>query len=65
MHLSKVYSAQFDVLNSFVVEVEVDINKSGIPSFKIVGLPDKAVDESKERVSAAIRNIGYKESQPA
>ncbi len=65
MHLSKIYSAQFDILNSFVVEVEVDINKSGTPSFKIVGLPDKAVDESKERVSAAIRNIGYKEDQPA
>lgn len=58
MHLAKIYSAQFDILNSFIVEVEVDINKSGLTSFKIVGLPDKAVEESKERVSAAIKNIG-------
>jgi len=64
MNLSKIYSAQFDVLKSFIVEIEVDIYKSGIPSFKIVGLPDKAVDESKERVSAAIKNIGFTKEDP-
>ena len=58
MHLAKIYSAQFGILNSFIVEVEIDVYKSGLASFKIVGLPDKAVEESKERVSAAIKNIG-------
>ncbi len=57
MNLSKIYSAQFDVLNSFIVEVEVDINKKGVGGvFKVVGLADKAVDEAKERVSAALKN---------
>lgn len=43
-------------LNSVPVEVEVDIEKRGFPAFTIVGLPDKAVEESKERVRAAIIN---------
>jgi magnesium chelatase family protein len=63
MNLAKVYSAQFDILNSFIVEVEVDINKSGMPNYKIVGLGDKAVEESKERVPTAIKNTGFKESR--
>jgi len=41
-----------------MVEVEVDI-APGLPSFTIVGLPDKAVQEAKERVRAAIRNSNY------
>ena len=44
-------------LDGAVVEVEVDIS-SGLPAFTIVGLPDAAVQESKERVRAAIRNSG-------
>jgi magnesium chelatase family protein len=40
------------------VEVEVDIASQGLPSFTIVGLPDKAVEEAKERVRSAIRNTG-------
>ena len=40
-----------------VVEVEVDIS-SGLPAFNVVGLADKAVQESRERVRAAIRNSG-------
>ena len=39
------------------VEVEVDLS-SGLPAFNIVGLPDKAVEESKERVRSAIKNSG-------
>jgi predicted ATPase with chaperone activity len=39
------------------VEVEVDISQ-GLPSFQIVGLPDTAVQESRERVRAAVRNSG-------
>ena len=57
MNLAKIYSTQFDVLNSFVVEVEVDIVKnSGTPTLKIVGLPDKAVEEARERVVTALKN---------
>lgn len=44
-------------LEGFVVEVEVDISP-GLPAFNIVGLPDTAVQESRERVRAAIRNSG-------
>jgi hypothetical protein len=37
MNLAKIYSAQFDILNSFIVEVEVDITKSGIGGYKSSG----------------------------
>ena len=59
MHLGKIFSVQTDLASSHIVEVEVDIHKSGLPSFSIVGLPDKAVEESRERVAAAIKNSGY------
>jgi magnesium chelatase family protein len=44
-------------LEGFIVQVEVDISP-GLPAFTIVGLPDTAVQEAKERVRAAIRNSG-------
>lgn len=44
-------------LEGFVVQVEVDISP-GLPQFTIVGLPDAAVKEARERVRAAIRNSG-------
>jgi magnesium chelatase family protein len=56
--LAKVVSAATVGLNSVPVEVEVDIEKRGFPAFNIVGLPDKAVEESKERVRAALKNTG-------
>jgi magnesium chelatase family protein len=44
-------------IDGVLVEVQVDFNpRSGIPSFAIVGLPDSAVRESRERVRAAIKN---------
>jgi magnesium chelatase family protein len=55
--VAKIFSATTVGLDSFLVEVEVDIG-SGLPSFTIVGLPDKAIDESKERIRAAIKNSG-------
>lgn len=55
MSLAKVSSAAVIGLEAVPVEVEVDIS-NGLPSFTIVGLPDKAVEESKERVRAAIKN---------
>lgn len=45
-------------LNGVLFNIEVDIS-NGIPGMEIVGLPDTAVRESKERVRAAIRNAGY------
>src|SRR5712692_5166342 len=39
-----------------LVEVEVDIAPEGMPNFLVVGLPDAAVQEARERVRAAIRN---------
>ena len=42
-----------------LVEVETHVEKQ-IPGFIIVGLPDNAVRESRERVIAAIKNSGYK-----
>jgi magnesium chelatase family protein len=55
--LAKVLSGAIVGLDGAVVEVEVDISQ-GLPSFTIVGLPDAAVQEAKERVRAAIRNSG-------
>jgi len=44
-------------LDGYIVQVEVDISP-GIPAFNIVGLPDTAVQEARERVRAALRNSG-------
>jgi len=59
MSFAKIYSAQTVLLNAHLITIEVDISK-GLHSFTIVGLPDKAVEESRDRVSAAIKNIGYR-----
>lgn len=56
--LAQVCSAAVVGLDAVAVTVEVDIASRGLPSFTIVGLPDKAVEESKERVRAAITNSG-------
>jgi magnesium chelatase family protein len=56
--LAKINSSAIIGLNAVPVEVEVDIASQGLPSFTIVGLPDKAVEEAKERVRSAIRNTG-------
>ncbi len=56
--LAKVLSCAVVGLDGAIVEVEVDISP-GLPTFTIVGLPDTAVQEAKERVRAAIRNSGY------
>lgn len=57
MSFAKVYSAQVNLLRGVIVSIEVDLSR-GLHSFNIVGLPDKAVDESKDRVSGAIKNSG-------
>ncbi|MCH5586180.1 YifB family Mg chelatase-like AAA ATPase [Shimazuella sp. AN120528] len=52
---AKMMSASVLGVDGFLVEVEVDIS-NGLPMFDIVGLPDSAVREAKERVRVAIRN---------
>ena len=46
-------------VNGYIVDVEVDISK-GLPGYTLVGLPDNAVKEGKERVKSSILNLGYK-----
>lgn len=58
MSFAKVYSAQVNLLRGAIVTIETDLSR-GLHSFSVVGLPDKAVDESKDRVSGAIKNSGY------
>lgn len=59
MSFAKVYSAQVNLLSGQIVTIEVDLSR-GLHAFSVVGLPDKAVDESKDRVSGAIKNSGFK-----
>ena len=55
--LAKVFSCAVVGLDGVLVEVEVDVGQ-GQPGMIVVGLPDKAVEESRERVRSAIRNSG-------
>ncbi|MEX2007985.1 MAG: YifB family Mg chelatase-like AAA ATPase [Candidatus Spechtbacterales bacterium] len=56
---SLVYSAARQGMTTQTVSVEADVSV-GLHSFRIVGLPDKAVDEAKERVSSALKNSACK-----
>jgi magnesium chelatase family protein len=56
--LIRIPSASLHGIEAYLVDVEVDIS-SGLPAFVIVGLPDAAVRESKERVRTALRNCGF------
>ncbi len=56
--LATVFSCAVVGMNGAIVQVEVD-TANGLPSFVVVGLPDTAVQESRERVQAAIRNAGF------
>ncbi len=59
MSFAKVWSVQHALLRAQIISIEVDLSK-GLQAFSIVGLPDKGVEESKDRVSAAIKNSGFK-----
>jgi magnesium chelatase family protein len=56
--LSKVLSGSTYGVSAYIVDVETHLEK-GIPGFTIVGLPDSAIRESRERITAAIRNSGF------
>ena len=57
--LSKIYSIALCGLKGQLVEIEVDTRRS-MPGFSIVGLPDAAVSEAKERVLSAVKNTGIR-----
>jgi magnesium chelatase family protein len=59
---SKVFSGAIVGLDAQIIEVEADVSY-GLPVFNIVGLPDKAVQESKERVGSAIKSSQLKSPQ--
>ena len=56
--VSKVLTSTVIGLEAYKIEVEVDILNS-LPGVSIVGLPDTAVTEARERVKSAIKNSGY------
>src|SRR5262245_42587494 len=56
--LAKVFTCAVVGLDGELVQAEVDI-APGLPAFHIVGLPDTAVQEARERVRAAVRNSGF------
>ncbi len=58
MELSRVVSCAFQGIEAQTVEVEVSLSR-GLPSFTIVGLPETAVKESRERVESAIKSTGF------
>lgn len=57
--LAKVFSSALTGLEAIPIEIEVDTSP-GMPFFNIVGLPDKAVEESKDRINSAIKNCGLR-----
>ena len=56
---SKLESVGLFGIDTYMIEIEADVS-GGLPAFDIVGLPDAAVKESRDRVRAAIKNCGYK-----
>lgn len=56
--IAKFRSTALYGVEAFIVEVEVDVS-NGLPAFNIVGLPDTAIQESRERVRSAIKNAEY------
>lgn len=56
--LARIWSASLIGIDALKVGVEVDLS-GGLPGVVIVGLPDTAVQESRERVRAALKNAGF------
>lgn len=59
MALSHFFSAAFQGIDAYQIDVEIDTIESEVCSLVIVGLPDASVKESKDRVFAAVKNSGY------
>jgi magnesium chelatase family protein len=58
MQYARVYGAQTSLLNPYLVTIETDLSR-GLHAFTLVGLPDKAVEESRDRVASAIKHSGF------
>lgn len=58
--LANVSTAALMGINAFTIQLEVDLARSGVPAFCMVGLAEGAVKESKERVFTALKNSGFK-----
>ncbi len=58
MQFSKLFSVQIVGLTPHIVDVEADISR-GLHSFSLVGLPGTSIDESRDRVGAALKNSGF------
>ncbi len=56
--LARIHSFGINGIDAYAVTIEVDVAR-GLPSMQIVGLPDNAIRESKERVRSAIKNAGF------
>lgn len=56
--VAKCYSMGLYGMEAFLVEVETDLS-AGLPAFELVGLPDAAVKESRDRVRSALKNCGF------
>ena len=56
--VNKVTTATVIGLNAYEVSVETDV-QNGLPSFSVVGLPDAAVNEARDRVRSAVKNSGF------
>jgi len=57
MNFARVFGAQPSLPSAHLVSVEADIGR-GLHAFSVVGLPDKAVEEARDRVASAIKNTG-------
>ncbi len=55
---AKVHSAETNLLSPHIIDIEVDLSP-GLHSFSVVGLPDKAVEEARDRIGAALKNSGF------
>ena len=53
---SRIHSCALQGIHGAIVDVEVDVRNQGLPAFDLVGLPDAAVREARERVTLAIKN---------
>ncbi|HCU67656.1 MAG TPA: magnesium chelatase, partial [Desulfomicrobium sp.] len=58
--IAKVSTAALLGIDGFTMELEVDLARSGMPAFIMVGLAEGAVREAKERVFSALKNTGFK-----
>lgn len=59
MALARTHAVALIGVQGHLVEVEADLARSGLPGLHLVGLPDAALNEARDRVRAAIVNSGF------